>query len=644
MPIPPVDQRSAAAATRRAPRAESRPSSRRPTAATIARAARFRRRRADAQAGRHVRRGASGASAKTTSPSTTECAGRTARAIPSCASIATRLRRAGLERHGRSRRRRASCCRRRPAGRSAGAFAQSACRGADGGPRLAARAPRAARPMSGSTTSPNALTDRERRHRSPRKADENGRADAAAPTTWATPRSLPTVAPVPAPTAPVSTGPSGGGAARRLAHRRVRKRLRIADREVEEDRARRRSGPAPGPTANPRPARASHAMTPFAAASPNALPPVKRSPSISRDEVARREDAGLTGPRRAAADVHGRDRARRREDDGAAGAPVDVARVADAVSGEKGRAHGSRRVRDAAQPRRAARARGRRRSNARGAEGAEAPEELAAAVAAVHDVLAFAGSGGAPPSPGAGARRAPSCRASLQKSAPCPTRGPLSRNAQACAASCRSVSTRSGLGEVRRDRDPVRRPVHDLAARQLAATRGGWTRPVRGRSARPAGRREAGGGPRRRGSSTGKSRLTWIRLDALTPVRQTEEQMMLRQRTTWSDVSSWQSLRRRSRPGRRSRPRGTMVEFASGSEKASGYLALPPGAAPTPGDRRHPGVVGPERLHQGRRRTGSRSRATSRSRSTSIAARSPRTPTRRTSSCAGSPRTARCAT
>ena len=188
-----------------------------------------------------------------------------------------------------------------------------------------------------------------------------------------------------------------------------------------------------------------------------------------RDEVARGEDAGLPRSRRASAHVDGGDRSRRRKDHRAARPPLEVGRVSDPIAGRKGGSAAvsvtrSRQRRAAGGPPR----RGGRRGRTAARRKARKRRKISRAPSQRYATASFPEPRSAGVS-GAGERFAPSWRASLQKSAPWPTRGPRSRNAQAWAASCRSVSSSLAGRQVRRDRDAVRRAVDDLAARQLAA-------------------------------------------------------------------------------------------------------------------------------------------------------------------------------
>src|SRR5262249_22635507 len=213
--------------------------------------------------------GPEGESAKTTSPSRTVCAGRTARAIPSCASMATRFSEPcskGTSVATQTRVVLAPAC-----GLASRLSSISARASSHWSP--CPRAPAIRRPVPGSTTSPNALPAASAAPRSP-----PGSSMDAPPTpprdALATPRSFPTVAPPPAPTRPVVIGPSAAAS-------------QAASPEVSSGYAPDSPTPrskriAPGtigtrafPTAKPTPRRASHDMTPLAAATPKALPPAK---------------------------------------------------------------------------------------------------------------------------------------------------------------------------------------------------------------------------------------------------------------------------------------------------------------------------------------------------------------------------------
>ena len=166
---------------------------------------------------------------------------------------------------------------------------------------------------------------------------------------------------------------------------------------------------------------------------------------------------------------------------------------------------------------------------------------------------------------------APICRASLRKSGPCPTRGPQPERpgVRRLVAECLLAL---GRGEVRGDRDPVRRAVHDLAARELAAERR-TPRRVEPEARREAVVRAAGGGPRRRARRSGRERAHARGVHGNKDNRDREEDLC-------SDDSWRLSIVRPG--GLRSRSRGAgkagkMVSYPSGSETVSGYLAAPGG-------------------------------------------------------------------
>ena len=144
------------------------------------------------------------------------------------------------------------------------------------------------------------------------------------------PRHLPTVAPVPAPTAPTGHGPEvavDAGAVAATAGPAAPTRHRPRGRTA---RARGRSGPVRPGSGSRCPCSSHHRITPSAAASPNAEPPVSRTASTRSTSRPGTERVELAGGRRAAAHLGRAGRALGEEHHRAAGAGDVVGPVADA--------------------------------------------------------------------------------------------------------------------------------------------------------------------------------------------------------------------------------------------------------------------------------------------------------------------------
>ena len=135
-------------------------------------------------------------------------------------------------------------------------------------------------PAGGRRRRPRRRPRSRRRARRPRASSTRADADPRPPgTPWSAPCHFPTVAPVPAPTCPVATSPRARRRRRRRTPSSGPGRTPPELDEVEDRAPPARSGPVPPAVEKPRPCASSERITPSAAASPNAEPPVSTTAS-----------------------------------------------------------------------------------------------------------------------------------------------------------------------------------------------------------------------------------------------------------------------------------------------------------------------------------------------------------------------------